>query len=343
MSKKRGHGHPLIRYIDEQLKSGYSEHHIKKHLKDYGHHPSIIERSFKIVKKKHFHYLSKIVIIFCITVSLFLLIWTALSTNAKALAVLIGFSPTILCLIIAITLIEKPKHRTLHSLWYLPAILVLLFLVIGNISNLTIMQNMEINKLAALNFIVSFIFIIILYLTGSLEREHIEIVPEKKSKSKIIKHINKINILSKDKKQKPSKENIKQYLESVEDKCKALNFAIGRVYSNKKAGSDTLRNKIKINKQWYNEISSALKDGYNKAQDKTKILNNINKIRDRLNILHKTEKQVFAHKQVNLKNLNRAEDGSDKILHVLIKNDKDPVKSYFDSAIEFCERAKKLL
>ena len=134
---------------------------------------------------------------------------------------------------------------------------------------------------------------------------------------------------------------LKKVLQSVEDKCKVLNFAIGRVYSNKKGGSKDLREKIKVNKVWYNQISEAMKDGYNQKKDKNKIILNIKKIRDRLERLHKTEKEIFGQEHNQLKNLKRSDDGSDKILHVLIKNDKDPVKTYYDGAVEFCERVKK--
>ncbi len=333
MTKKRGHhAHPLIRYIDEQLKSGHSEEVIKKHLKNYGHDLKAIEQSLKIVKRERFSILTKIMIGLCVFVSLFLFLWTSLTTGVRMLNIIIGFSPTIICLTIATILVERPKHRNLNILWYLPILLTMLFLIAGYHGNVAILERMDINKLAALNFIVSFVFITVLYLTGSLRTEHIEVIPNKKKV-----HRKQRYKLPKIKGEK----ELKEVLQSVEDKCKALNFAIGRVYGNKKGGSDKLRSKIKINKIWYNEISDALRDGYDKKKDKTKILNNVNKIKDRLELLHKSEKEVFGNTHNQLKNLNRAEDGSDKILHVLIKNDKDPVKTYFDGGIEFCERIKK--
>jgi len=332
MTKKEGHhAHPLVKYIDEQLTNGYSEEIIKKHLKNFGHNLNTIERSFKIVKKTHFKLLTKIIIILCIIVSLFLLLWVTLSTNEKLIYVFIGFLPTILCLTISIIFAEKPKNRNLDFLWSLPFIFALLFLFIGHASNIDLLNRMEINKLTILNFIISFAFITMLYLTGSLQKEVIEIIPAKKT----IKKPKKVKI--------SGEKELKKYLQSIEDKCKAINFAIGRVYSNKKTGSKKLRDKIKINKVWYNEISSALKNGYDKNKDKTKILNNINKIKDRLELFHKTEKQVFGHEHNHLKNLKRDEQGNDKILHILIKNDKDPIKSYYDGALEFCKKIAKSL
>lgn len=324
MSKKRGCANHLVRYIDEQLKSGFSEDVIRRHLANYGHSADSIDRSFKAVKKRHFSFLSKFMVVFCVSLSLFILLWSALSTTASMLRVFLGFLPTVFVLIISIILIEKPKHRNLNVILYLPLIFALLFLLVGRLSSL--FAGMDVNRLAGINFLISFSFVIILYLTGSLRTEAIEVIPEHRLAKKEIFAV-------------PDEDDLEKYLRSVEDKCKAINFAIGRVYTNKKGGSDKLRDKIKIDKAWYNEISDAISAG--NGENKSKIIKNIDKIKERLELLQHSEKEVFGSLYSGLKNIEHADDGSDKILHVLIKNDKDPVKSYVDGAVEFCEKVRK--
>ena len=54
----------------------------------------------------------------------------------------------------------------------------------------------------------------------------------------------------------------------------------------------------------------------------------------------KPEKEVFTKIEMQqLVNLEREASGYDKILDVLIRNDKDPVKQYYDGAVEFCDNA----
>ena len=52
-----------------------------------------------------------------------------------------------------------------------------------------------------------------------------------------------------------TKKNFKYNLRGIEDKCKAINFVIGRVYSDKKGGNKEVREQLKINRDLYNTFS----------------------------------------------------------------------------------------
>ena len=49
-------------------------------------------------------------------------------------------------------------------------------------------------------------------------------------------------------------------IRGIEDKCKAINFVIGRVYSAKRGGSKEIREMIGIPKELYNEFSELVQD-----------------------------------------------------------------------------------
>jgi len=44
-----------------------------------------------------------------------------------------------------------------------------------------------------------------------------------------------------------------------------------------------------------------------------------------------------------LKNIERDSHGREKVIDVVIRNDKDPVETYYNSAIEFCNKLKQEL
>ena len=121
-----------------------------------------------------------------------------------------------------------------------------------------------------------------------------------------------------------------------------MNFVIGRVYNKYHGGSKQLREKISLKPEWYNEFSEALQ---NEAEpDRRRLLAVLNNIERQLAFMTSLEKEILHPDQIReLKNLDRDEDGNDKILDVLIKNDKDPVQAYYDGAKEFCLKLRDIL
>jgi hypothetical protein len=135
---------------------------------------------------------------------------------------------------------------------------------------------------------------------------------------------------------------IKDYVASIEDKSKALNFVIGRVYNKYHGGSKQIRERISLKAEWYNEFSDALQNESN--PDKIRLISVLDHIDKQLSLLTSTEKEIMtSNEMLELKNIERSEDGSDRIIDVLIKNDKDPVDSYYAGAKEFCLKLRDIL
>ncbi|MBR9700935.1 hypothetical protein GOV11_03660 [Candidatus Woesearchaeota archaeon] len=136
------------------------------------------------------------------------------------------------------------------------------------------------------------------------------------------------------------KEKLDEYVQSIEDKVKALNFVIGRVYKKNNGGTPDMRERIRILREWYNDYAESTEDGDDVVR--SKIL--LHKIRDRLATLEKKENQVFSKKELNrLKNIARSKEGNDTLIDVLKTNDRDPVESYHVSALEFCDKILEAL
>ncbi|MFC1775030.1 hypothetical protein ACFLZN_01805 [Nanoarchaeota archaeon] len=125
-------------------------------------------------------------------------------------------------------------------------------------------------------------------------------------------------------------------LRSIEDKCKSLNFAIGRVYGNKKGGCKALRDALRIKRESYNTFSELAKKLDNESRPK--LLKILQIIKKQLNLMKLKEFEVFPEQYLNELNLKRDPAGNNTILDVLIANDKDPVKDYFEEAEEFCDK-----
>jgi len=137
-----------------------------------------------------------------------------------------------------------------------------------------------------------------------------------------------------------SKENFNITLRSIEDKCKAINFVIGRVYSEKKGATENERSKLRINSELYNSFSELTTDF--KAEDAEKLYAVLRHIHKRLLDLELPEREVITLGTVSLP-VDRDAHGNDKIIEVLQKNDKDPVKEYHAGAKEICEKLMNFL
>lgn len=132
-------------------------------------------------------------------------------------------------------------------------------------------------------------------------------------------------------------EKLPEYVQSIEDKAKGLNFAIGRVYRASNGGSSLMRERLRIPKEWYNEFYSIKVEDMAEQNDRASIL--VRKIHDRLKLLAQREREVFNESEISrLKNLARNKNGEDAVIDVLKTNDRDPVEHYYVSAIDLCER-----
>lgn len=137
-----------------------------------------------------------------------------------------------------------------------------------------------------------------------------------------------------------NKENFTVNLRGIEDKCKAINFVIGRVYSDKKGASPKIRAGLRIDSELYNSFSEITSDF--KDEQATKLFNLLKKIHDRLGRLEMREKDLLTIGDAKLP-VARTADGSDRVIDVLINNDKDPVADYHADAKEVCEKVMAYL
>ena len=134
--------------------------------------------------------------------------------------------------------------------------------------------------------------------------------------------------------------NVTRTLRSIEDKCKAINFVIGRVYSEKKGGTIEIRRKLHIPPVLYNSFSKMSSD-FEKT-NKKELLKIVKELYVRLKLLENKEKEVFKLEESRLKS-NRNQKGEDKIIDVLTKNDTDPVEDYYLEAKEIINKVIEYL
>jgi len=239
-------------------------------------------------------------------------------TDANPVFTILGFLPIVLAAIIFLFLLENDYKDVLF--WLVPVALCILFLAIGPFLNELIDKQLDIFVLTAINLIISYIVLAIMFI--------LEYTRTKKDEPATLEEVKEFK-----------DEDLGRYLRSIEDKCKALNFVIGRVYRASNGGVKTLRERINIPREWYNEFNEIPKDAID--DQRALALDLLTRIHDRLSSLLQPEKDVFDKAELALlKNLARDEHGRDRILDVLVVNDNDPVEEYFLGAMDFCKRVK---
>lgn len=130
------------------------------------------------------------------------------------------------------------------------------------------------------------------------------------------------------------REKLPEVVQSIEDKCKAINFAIGRVYRSSNGGSAKLRERLRIPREWYNEFSDAQED-----EREGRAVSLTRKILSRLLQYAHKENEIFSTEEMKrLKNLTRDREGNSTVLDVLAANDSDPVQQYYAVAVDACQQ-----
>ena len=182
------------------------------------------------------------------------------------------------------------------------------------------------------NMLVSYLFAFILLFSEPAERIRLAIIAAKlrryltgitSERKKIETAVSKI-----------TRENLSQTIRSIEDKCKAINSVIGRVYSNKKGGSIEIRQHLSVPREWYNRFSELTKDLSKKSEKE--LLGIILNIHKKVMTLELKEYDVFKTSKGRVP-VERDFFGQDRIIDVLARNDKDPVKEYHKAAKQVCE------
>ncbi len=301
--------------IQEEL-PGFKEHELEeKDVKQAK--PTHEELPFELV-----HRIIRATCLVALVVWFVLIVFLSIITLSNPFNTLVGLSPVLLTIIITYILVDK-YHLESGFLMIFPFIFtgILFMLGAGNLLN-----GIDYKTLSSVNIIFGLLFVMAVIVHYGILRKKIKVkeVKEKKEQKLIIKL--------------DDEAGIKSFVSSIEDKSKAINAAIGRVYSVRRGGTEPLRKKIKIDAAHYNEFNELKNEKPEKRNELA--VNLLRKIKERLELLQKPEKDVFDTEDfASLLNLDRNPDGKDKIIDVLVKNDKDPVKAYYDGALEFCNDA----
>lgn len=303
------------------------------------------------------------------------LLLLSLLTETSIFVVFVVTLPLLLFIISLFYLLRMDVDAIL--LWFMPVIFPLVFLAIWYTKTFTILNMKYSPTVAVINILISYvinIFILLIIGVGKGAekiRERRELRHQEKQHEKNHEdHLHHVHALKKElesvkeqlhhtkktlddahakldktkeelqaaKELVVSKENFNVTLRGIEDKCKAINFVIGRVYSDKRGASPEVRDKLKINPEWYNTFSEITLDF--KEEEMHKLKGVLHNIMDKLLQLEKKESEVV---KLNIGKLPIFRKFGDTVLEVLARNDKDPVTEYHTEAKEICEKTLKYL
>lgn len=254
---------------------------------------------------------------------IFLFMLLGFVTNADPGAVLLAFFPAFLFGVIVVILIETDHFNPTYN-WFVLIMLLVVAAIIYFV--LPAAQGIDAGTVLIMNAILMGAALLVLHSSYANE-EPLTVMPGE-SAPRVV-HVHHEHASARD---------VQDVIHSIEDKVKALNFVIGRVYSVYHGGTDRLRNRIRVDKVWYEEFNQQGEHGDTERRRHEAIVL-LSKIRDRLELLRKSERDVFGDEVSKLKNIVHDPEGGDAVIDVLIKNDKDPVKRYYDGALEFCTNA----
>jgi len=271
------------------------------------------------------HKIIRVTCLISLIVWFIIIISLSIITRSDPFNTLVGLSPVLLTIIVTYILVDK-YHLESGFLMVFPLIFTAILFVLGVAG---LLKSIDYKTLSSVNIIFGLLFEAAIIIHYSMLRHHKKHEKEAPPENKQFISLE-------------TEEGVKTFVSSIEDKSKAINAAIGRVYSVRRGGSQQIRKKLKIDAEHYNEFNQLREQ----EPDKRKItaVRLLNKIKDRLELLQKPEKEVFDKDDLEgLLNLKRDDKGKDKIIDVLINNDKDPIKAYYEGALEFCDNALKQL
>ena len=280
------------------------------------------------------HKVIRVTCLVALVIWVVLIAFLSIITNSDPFATLVGLSPVLLTIIVTYILVDK-YHVESGFLMVFPLIFsgVLFMLGLGNV-----LGGIDYRPLTSVNIVFGLLFEIAIITHYSILRRKRKIkIKHVKEKKKEKKKLEEKLVIKLD-----NEEGLKAFVSSIEDKSKAINAAIGRVYSVRHGGTEPLRKKIKIDATHYNEFSELKNEEPDLRKGTAVAL--LKKIKERLEVLQRPEKEVLDNDDMaSLLNLKRNFNGKDKVIDVLVNNDKDPVKAYYDGALEFCNDALKQL
>lgn len=265
-------------------------------------------------------------------------------SDANIFIVFIGTLPILVYLITFFYLIRIDRRMSL--LWVLPVFFPLAFLFISYLVDWSVFKSIDMGVVTVLNIVISYlinIFVLLIFglgrsaddrkirhaenqvdnLKSELHKKNLEL---SETKSKLVEAKKELVI---------NKENFNVSLRTIEDKCKAINFVIGRVYSDKRGANEVIRHKLRISSDLYNSFSEMSAEF--KSEDAGKLHTILRNMHKKLTDLEFMEKDVFKIEKAKLP-IKRDSNGKDRIIDVLKENDKDPIEEYHNEAKEVCSK-----
>ncbi|MFH0870122.1 MAG: hypothetical protein V1866_03635 [archaeon] len=301
------------------------------------------------------HHIIRTTCLIALVLWFFLIIMLSMVTESSPFSTMMGLSPVLFTIIVSYILVDH-YHLESGFLMVFPVIFTGIFLLMGMGHML---GGVDYMNLSVVNIVFGLLFEAAITMHHSLLKKHMQemheahIVEEKKTETIVSpeadaakKELGEVKKeLASVKKmivKLDSEDDVKKFIASIEDKAKAINAVIGRVYSVRHGGTESLRKKIKIDPEHYNEFNELKDQAPNKR--KAAAISILNKINGTLDVIEKQEKEVFDSSDLSgLVRLERAARGYDRVIDVLAKNDSDPVKLYYDGAREFCREALSAL
>ena len=297
-------------------------------------------------KKEDFDSIAKRLIIVSFILYLTVIVLLSIVSQTSFTLVFIGTIPLLLYLVVFF-LIYTHKNIEGNIIWILPLVFPVLFYYIWMAGVVPIISKMEGLEVAVMNILFSYalnVFLILVYKIPKQKEKRI-VRKEKNLKQEIQKkaeyhrkateyHQQEKEELKKELEKykaalEVTKQNFAVNLRSIEDKCKALNFTIGRVYSTKKGGNEKIRGKLKIDKALYNKFSEITSNF--DATYARNLLELLEKLWIQFKTLEMTEKEAI-NKSIH------AQNGEERVIDILEYKDKDPAHEYFFEAKEVCDR-----
>ncbi len=336
----------LHEYIKRMENRGYSTQVIREQLEKHNYPKAVIEAA---LKGEHLLYTSPLqpdeadpkdqltpverLFIVCSGISLLsLALLTGLVTNASVLVVSVSFIPSFMTIVISYIVFGQSKRRWRYIIWLVPAITLMLYIYLAQSGLVPPLLKTSIGNIAVLNGIIMVVFLLIL--TSMFEPAAKKVRVKEYYKTQVKKPAP----AKKRQAKKMEKEQLEEYMHGNGDKSKALNFAIGRVYSMKHGGTKELRDRIKIDSEWYKTFNS-VKEAGTIRQHLPQLRDLLHQMYDRLMLFHNKEHEVFGHDTAKLKLLTRDPQGNSRIIDVLTVNDAEPVQTYYQGALDFCRKA----
>jgi hypothetical protein len=306
------------------------------------------------LKEHTTHHIIRTTCLIALVLWFFFIIMLSIITESSPFSTMMGLFPVLLTIIVTYILVDH-YHLESGFLMVFPVIFTGIFLLMG-MGNM--LGGVDYANLSVINIVFGLLFEAAITMHHSFLKKHMQeqgehVVEEKKTEiivspeadaakkelgevKKELASVKKMIV------KLDSEDDVKKFIISIEDKAKAINAVIGRAYSVRHGGTESLRKKIKIDPEHYNEFNE-LKD---KAPNKRRAaaVSILKKINATLDVIEKPEKEVFDSTDLaGLMNLQRDTRGYDRVIDVLAKNDSDPVKLYYEGAREFCREALSAL